>query len=157
MARVQHKIPTGLTVEDRFITYGSLSLSPRQFLLLLGGVAVGYGGMWKSLPGLPVPLRAGAALLPPLITLVFALVQPAGRPLEGWAFILARYWRQPRTSVWRPRAPQPTDWRPLDADWAGMAPQLAWSVAADTVTVRERGRQVRARAGIGRGAREEER
>ena len=40
MSRSRHKIPTGLAVEDRLIAYGALSLTTRQFLLLLGGVFV---------------------------------------------------------------------------------------------------------------------
>ena len=99
MAPTRHKIPTGLTVEDRFITYGSFSLSLREFLLLLAGAAVGYGGVWKGWPGAPAPLRAVAAALPVVAALALALARPGGRPPEQWAFIVARYWRLPRTTA----------------------------------------------------------
>ena len=49
MTRQRHAIPTGLAVEDRFLTYGAYSLSMRQFLILVAGVALAYG-LWKDHP-----------------------------------------------------------------------------------------------------------
>ncbi len=118
MSRTRHKIPTGLAVEDRFIAYGALSLSFRQFLILLGGAAVGYGGVWQGQPDLPVTVRAGTALLPPLLALVVALARPGGRPLESWLFVLARFSYRSRVTLWRPRPPQLADWQPTGPDWA---------------------------------------
>ena len=118
MARTRHKIPTGLTIEDRFIAYGALSLSLRQLMLLLGGAAIGYGGVWQGLPALPAPLRAVVALLPLLLALAVALAQPGGRAPESWAFVLLRHWSRPRVAVWSPRPPRLADWRPVGPDWA---------------------------------------
>ena len=33
--------------------------------------------------------------------------QPAGKPLEDWAFVLLRYSASPRVAVWRPGVPMP--------------------------------------------------
>ncbi len=131
MSRTRHKIPTGLAVEDRFITYGALSLSVRQFLLLLGGAAVGYGGVWQGAATLPWPLRACLALLPPLLALVVALARPGGRAPESWAFVLLRHWSRPRVAVWCPRPPRPADWRTVGPDWA----ELPTTGGAAAITV----------------------
>jgi hypothetical protein len=118
MSRSRHKIPTGLTVEDRLIAYGALSLTTRQFLLLLGGAAIGYGGVWQGWSALPALPRAGVALVPVLLALVVALARPGGRPVESWAFVLLRHWSRPRVAVWCPRPPSPEDWRAVGPDWA---------------------------------------
>lgn len=122
MSRSRHKIPTGLTVEDRLIAYGALSLTTRQFLLLLGGAAIGYGGVWQGWDALPALPRAGVALIPPLLALMVALARPGGRALESWAFVLLRHWSRPPVAVWRPRSPRPEDWRPAGPDWAELPP-----------------------------------
>lgn len=129
MSRSRHKIPTGLAVEDRLIAYGALSLTTRQFLLLLGGAAIGYGGVWQGWHALPALPRAGVALVPPLLALVVALARPGGRPVESWAFVLLRHWSRPRVAIWCPRPPRPEDWRTRGPDWAelpaaGLAHQL---------------------------------
>ena len=126
MIPARHIIPTGLAVEDRFISYGAFALSLRQCFLVLGGAATGYGGVWQELSGLPVPLRLGAALAPPLLGLAIAFLRPGGRQPEDWLFILARYWRQPRTTVWRPQAPQSADWASANTGWAGTALRPLW-------------------------------
>jgi hypothetical protein len=131
MPRARHKIPTGLAVEDRFIAYGSLSLSLRQFTLLLAGVAAGYGGIWKGWVGLPDPPRVALALVPPLVALAWALARPGGRPLEQWAFVVARHATRPPVAVWRPREPRALDWRPVAPSWAGLDPVPTWPVAGD--------------------------
>lgn len=118
MSRTRHKIPTGLTVEDRLFSYGAISLTTRQFLLLLGGAAIGYGGVWQGWSGLPAPPRVGIALIPLLLAAVVALARPGGRPLESWVFVLLRHWSRPRVAVWRPRPPRPEDWRLVGPDWA---------------------------------------
>lgn len=131
MARTRHKIPTGLTVEDRFIAYGSLSLSLRQLMLLLAGAAAGYGGVWKGLPGLPDPVRAALALIPALLALAWALARPGGRPLEQWGFVVARHAARPAVAVWHPREPRAADWRPVAPAWAGLDPVPTWPRAGD--------------------------
>ncbi len=131
MSRTRHKIPTGLTIEDHFITYGALALSLRQFMLLLGGAATGYGGIWQGLADLPIPPRAALALVPPLLALVWALARPGGRPVERWAFVIVRYAIRPAIGVWRPRAPRAADWAPVASSWVGIAPEPRWLPAAD--------------------------
>ena len=131
MARTRHKIPTGLTVEDRFIAYGSLSLSLRQLMLLLAGAAAGYGGIWKGLIGLPDLPRAALALAPPLLALAWALARPGGRPLEQWGFVVARHATRPSVAVWRPREPRVADWRPVAPAWAGLDPVPTWPDAGN--------------------------
>lgn len=131
MTRARHKIPTGLTVEDRFISLGSLSLSVPELAVTLVGAAVGYGGVWKGLPDLPASVRAVAAILPPLAALVAALARPGGRPLTYWLLVIARYLGQPRVAVWRPRAPRPAEWRTTGAGWAGIAPSPVWDISPD--------------------------
>jgi hypothetical protein len=128
MIPARHIIPTGLAVEDRFITYGAFALSLRQCFLLLGGAATGYGGVWQGLSSLPVPLRLGAALTPSIIALTVAFVRPGGRQPEDWLFILARYWCLPRRTVWRPRAPEPVDWASANTGWAGTTIRPLWLV-----------------------------
>lgn len=136
MSRSRHKIPTGLTVEDRLIAYGALSLTTRQFLLLLGGAAIGYGGVWQGWSALPALPRAGVALVPVLLALVVALARPGGRPVESWAFVLLRHWSRPRVAVWRPRPPRHEDWRLVGPDWAELP---ATGVAAPASGLRGEG------------------
>ncbi len=118
MSRARHKIPTGLTVEDRLFSYGAISLTTRQFLLLLGGAAIGYGGVWQgwsTCPPCRAPASPSSALPSPPSSRWRA---PDGRPLESWAFVLLRHWSRPSVAVWRPRPPRPDDWRPVGPDWA---------------------------------------
>ena len=125
MTRPRHQIPTGLAVEDRFISYGAFSLSFRQLLVLVSGSAAGYG-LWKGQDGLPLALRAGLAALPPLAAALVALVQPAGRPVEQWLFVLARYRRARVPALWRPRAVHPDAAHRGDGDLVAMVPARRW-------------------------------
>jgi hypothetical protein len=103
----KHTVPTHMNVPDKVLTMGSVSLSARQFLILLIGSSMGYN-LWHQLhalslyvPPLGVALRLCLALLPALLALVCALAQVAGRPLEVWCFVLLRYCWQPKRVVWR--------------------------------------------------------
>jgi hypothetical protein len=102
----KHTVPTHMNVPDKVLTVGPVSLTARQFLILLIGSSLGYN-LWHQLHALslyaPVGLvlRVCLALLPALFALAFALAQIAGRPLEVWFFVLLRYWYQPKRSVWR--------------------------------------------------------
>jgi hypothetical protein len=95
-----------MNVPDKVLTVGPVSLTARQFLILLIGSSLSYN-LWHQLHALslyaPVGLvlRVCLALLPALLTLAFALAQVADRPLEVWFFVLLRYWYQPKRSVWR--------------------------------------------------------
>jgi hypothetical protein len=101
----RHEIPTHLEVEDKIL--GTLTV--RQLLFLAVGLSLSYGlwGLLHQLAASPdrhLPLVAQLALaaLPALCTLVLALVQPGGRPLEEWLLAIMRYAGQPKVCVWRP-------------------------------------------------------
>jgi hypothetical protein len=102
----KHTVPTHMNVPDKVLTMGSVSLTARQFLILLIGSSLGYN-LWHQLQTLslyaPVgqAVRLCIALAPALLALALALAQIAGRPLEVWFFVLLRYWYQPKRFVWR--------------------------------------------------------
>ena len=108
----KHTVPTHLNVPDNVLTLGPLSLTARQFLLLLIGCSFGYN-LWHQLSGLSLygPIGLGGriclAILPALVALAIALIQCAGRSLEIWFVVLLRYWVQPKRFVWRSVRLQP--------------------------------------------------
>ncbi len=100
----RHEIPTHLEVEDRIL----FGLTLRQGVILLLGATAGYFLFAQSGQGIagvyaPLAVRIGVGLLPVLVALVVALIQPAGRPLEDWFFAIARYLTVPKQCVWCPR------------------------------------------------------
>ena len=102
--RQRQEIPTHLEVEDRIL----FGLTLRQGVVLLLGTSVGYflfaqSGQPIADVHIPLALRIGLGLIPVLVALAVALVQPAGRPLEDWLFAIARYLTLPKQYVWRPR------------------------------------------------------
>ena len=102
--RQRQEIPTHLEVEDRIL----FGLTLRQGVILLLGMTIGYFLFAQSgqvIAGMQIPLslRISFGLLPVLVTLALALIQPAGRPLEDWLFAIARYLTLPKQCVWRPR------------------------------------------------------
>lgn len=105
MPRRTHVVPTHLRTPETVVSIGSVSLSARQFFLLLLGSALSYN-LWLhlaflvSVPAGIVP-RLGCALVPFLIALAFAFLRFAGRTLDLWFLVLARYWQRPRRFVWR--------------------------------------------------------
>ena len=128
MTRQRHAIPTGLAVEDRFLTYGAYSLSLRQFLILVAGVALAYG-LWKDHPELPLPLRAAAAAATLALAAVVALARPAGQSLDRWVFVLARYRRTRAPAPWRPLPSRVGARRASDAALVGLTPTPRWGSA----------------------------
>lgn len=143
MSRQRYAIPTGLAVEDRFIAYGAYSLSMRQFLTLVAGVALGYG-LWKGHPELPFALRTAVAAAVLAAAAAVALVRPAGQPLERWLFVLARYRRTRAPSLWRPLPPRPGARREADAALVGLTPAPRWGDGARLAV------DVDSREGVGR-------
>lgn len=125
MSHQRHAIPTGLAIEDRFLTYGSYSLSMRQFLILVAGVALAYG-LWKDHPDLPLPLRAASAATTLALAAVLALARPAGQSLDRWAFVLARYRRTRAPAPWRPLPARAGERRASDAALVGLTPTPRW-------------------------------
>lgn len=108
----RHEIPTHLEVEDKIL--GTLTV--RQLLFLAVGLSLSYG-LWGLLhqlavsPGhhLPIVAQIALAAIPALCTLVLALAQPGGRPLEEWLLAIARYAGQPKVCIWRPLADEEGD------------------------------------------------
>jgi hypothetical protein len=98
-----HEIPTHLGVEDRAF----LGLTMRQLMTAAVSLALAYGAA-TELP-LPGPERLMAAGLGLMAGMLLTLWQPAGRPVDVWAFILLRYWATPRVAVWRPRPIEAAD------------------------------------------------
>lgn len=105
VSRQTHVVPTHLQVAETVLSLGSLNLSARQFLLLLIGSALSYD-LWLHLavfagwPGGQV-VRFVLALLPALLAVALAFVRLAGRSLDAWVLVVARFWRRPKQLVWR--------------------------------------------------------
>ena len=100
----RQEIPTHLEVEDRIL----FGLTLRQGIILLLGATAGYFLFAQSGQAImdihvPLALRIGLGLLPALVALAVAMIQPAGRPLEDWFFAIVRYHTVPKRCVWRPR------------------------------------------------------
>lgn len=93
-----HEIPTHIDVADRAL----FGLTVRQLLT----VAIGLAAAWMIFSALGlfgIPLAAAVAAAAGLSV----VWQPAGKPLEDWAFVLLRYSASPRVAVWRPGVPMP--------------------------------------------------
>jgi PrgI family protein len=122
MTLQHHEVPTHLNVEDKIL----LGLTARQFLYLLVGSSTTYL-VWDqstSFGQLPRLVLAGVLVL---ITLVFALLRPAGRAPEEWLTAALAFAAAPKRATWRPRTPAASDWRLADASWHELAPSLAWA------------------------------
>jgi hypothetical protein len=102
----KHIVPTHLNLPDQVLTVWSLSLSARQLLLLLVGGGIG-GTVWQHLSALAHLSLAGQvvrfllAIIPFLLVLVLACYQYAGRYLEVWLIVLARYHLRSKRYLWR--------------------------------------------------------
>src|SRR5262245_55964892 len=121
MTQPRHEIPTHLNVEDKAF----FGLTVRQVMHLTIGFAGAYA-VWSQWPDLHIALRGGLAAAGLAQAVALALVRPGGRGLEEWIFVALHYVALPKASVWRPREPEPADWRPADSRWAEMDPQLCW-------------------------------
>jgi PrgI family protein len=117
-----HEVPTHLNVEDKVV----FGLSVRQFLQMLVGSSASYT-LWEQTAMLPDPLRVGLVTLSACGTVMFALLRPAGRPLEEWLVAALVYAGAPRRSTWRPAEPDAADWRPAAAAWQELTPSLSWA------------------------------
>ncbi len=119
----RRELPTHLHVEDKLIA----GLTVRQVLILSVGLSLGYS-LWLRLAGLPAwlphllslpsqgvivhlatGLRFLLGALPVVLAAACALLRPADRPLEDWAFVALRYLSLPKAAVWRPLPPWPDD------------------------------------------------
>ena len=134
MPRRRHEIPTHLNVEDKAF----IGLSVRQLMNLIVGLSTAYA-IWNDWPGLPLPVRAAMAGACLIVALALTLIRPGGRPLEEWAFVALHYVATPKTSVWRPREPDPAAWRPGLGAWEELDARLSWQpTSADAETPEER-------------------
>ena len=91
----RYEIPTHLDVEDRLFA----GLTPRQLLLLIMGLGLGYS-VWQRLHHLlPLPLVLTLAALPAGVSLALATIRPDGRPLEQWLLAILRYLSVPKVCL----------------------------------------------------------
>jgi apolipoprotein N-acyltransferase len=116
-----HEVPTHLNVEDKIV----FGLSVRQFLYMLVGSSASYT-LWQQSAATGGVVRVSLVILSLATTLAFALLRPGGRPLEEWLAALLVFAAASRQAVWRPREPDPADWRLQSASWQELAPSLAW-------------------------------
>lgn len=99
-----HVVPTHLSMPETVFSIGGVSLSARQFLLLLLGAAIGYD-LWLNLAVLtPLPggvvVRLLVASIPLLLASNLAFVRLSDRDLPGWLVIWLVYQRRPHVLVW---------------------------------------------------------
>lgn len=100
-----HVVPTHLRTPETVVSIGGVSLSARQFFLLLLGSALGYD-LWLHLGTLAhVPLgqvlRLVLALVPFAGALALAFWRLAEREVFAWALVLLRFARRPHRFIWR--------------------------------------------------------
>jgi hypothetical protein len=111
-----------LNVEDKVL----FGLTVRQFVYMLVGSSAAYS-LWEQATQWPDPLRVGLAALCVSVTLAFALLRPADRPLEEWVAAAMLYITSPRRATWQPREPELADWRPTGAGWQELTPSISWA------------------------------
>jgi hypothetical protein len=116
-----YELPTHLEVEDQLIA----GLTARQLLRLMIGASLAYG-VWDQAPWLPQEIRLGLAGALAVAGVVFALLQPRGRSLDGWLLAAALFLLLPRRLVWRPGAAQQRKPRPDQAGWADLELHPEW-------------------------------
>ena len=119
----RHEIPTHLDVEDKLFA----GLSPRQLLLLIMGIGLGYSFWQRFHHLLPLPLVVLLATLPGLASLVLATLRPDDRPLEQWLLALLRYCSLPKVCLLdrAEQGGQEIDFSPeglaaLEAEWQAL-------------------------------------
>ena len=125
MPRV-YELPTHLQVEDVLIA----GLTARQLLRLMIGASLAYG-VWDQAGWLAQDVRLAVAVVVAVIGVLFALLQPGGRPLDQWLLAGVLFVVLPRRLVWRPGAVllrQPPREQPgwaeleLHPEWLGTEP-----------------------------------
>ena len=126
MSAHHHEVPTHLDVEDKLL----FGLTVRQFLYLVVGSSAAYA-IWEQLSAMPTGVRVAAAAACVMLTLAFALLRPAGRPLEEWLVAALFYAATPHRTTWRPAEPDATSWRPANAAWHELVPSPVWAEGAD--------------------------
>jgi len=116
-----------LQVEDQLIA----GLTVRQLLRLVIGASLAYG-VWDQAGWLAQELRLAGAIALAVIGVLFAVLQPGGRPLDQWLLAGVLFIVLPRRLVWRPGAVllrQPPREEPgwaeleLHPEWLGTEPE----------------------------------
>ncbi|MEO9028086.1 MAG: hypothetical protein ABI413_04650 [Ktedonobacteraceae bacterium] len=99
-----HIVPIHISTPERVLSIGPLSLTAKQFLLLLLGSSLSYR-LWQSLSGLAsgpgLVLCFCLALIPVLGAGACAFLHLAGRSLDQWVLVLLRFCLHPRLALWR--------------------------------------------------------
>src|SRR5262249_57318218 len=95
----QHEIPTHLNVEDKVL----FGLTVRQVLYLMVGCSIGYG-LWGQTAHLADVTRLALPVVIALVAITFALVRPAGRPLEEWLVAAVCFMASPLVSTLQTRS-----------------------------------------------------
>jgi hypothetical protein len=116
-----HEVPTHLNVEDKVL----FGLSVRQFLYVLVGTSVSYT-WWEQSSGIHDALRVSVAAMSVMLTLAFALLRPADRPLEEWLLAAVVFVATSKRAIWRIAEPRAEDWRLHGVSWQELAPGLDW-------------------------------
>ena len=91
----RYEIPTHLEVEDQLFA----GLSPRQLLLLIMGIGLGYSFWQRFYHVLPLPLVVLLAALPGLASIALATLRPDDRHIEQWLLALLRYYSLARVCL----------------------------------------------------------
>jgi hypothetical protein len=131
MPRV-YELPTHLEVEDQLIG----AVSARQAVQLGIGLSLAYG-LWDQLRWLAEEFRWGLALALIVVTLVFALVRPLGRPLDQWLLAGVAFYLLPRRLAWRPAAAWLRQPSPEQAGWAELELRPEWLVGDPSLECEE--------------------
>jgi hypothetical protein len=126
MTRV-YELPTHLNVEDNLL----FGLSARQLLRVAVGASLAYS-LWDNSTGLPTGLRIALTAVAAGLSLLVALVEPGGRPLDQWTLAFALFWLLPRRRLWRraiqtrPDSSDSESWAalPIVAGWLNSAPDV---------------------------------
>jgi hypothetical protein len=131
MPRV-YELPTHLRVEDVLIA----GLTARQLVRLMIGASLAYG-VWDQAGWLAQDVRLAVAVVLAVIGVLFALLQPGGRPLDQWLLAGILFVLLPRRLVWRPgavllrqRTREQPGWAELELhpEWLGTErPTASWS------------------------------
>ena len=125
MART-HEVPNHLNVQDTLF----LGLTARQVATLMAFASPAYG-IWDQLTVAPLPVRASLAALLVLAGIAFTLLQPAGRPLDEWAFAVLAFAVSPRSLRWSRPEVDPLEWcPPRSVGWVDLSPRLGWGNGA---------------------------